>query len=94
MVTPGPSTLILCASDRLQKAREVDSLKGSFLAHECEAIISTMPRLTVIDLVEQLQDRARHYNEVNPSARVPIPYVIGEIRREFFLRRFTLLEIR
>lgn len=86
IVPPGPSLLVLCASDRLERARELDALKGSFLTHEICNILSTRTHLPVTVLARELQQRARNHNKKEPKARVPVPFLIGELRNDFMLR--------
>ena len=86
IVTPGPSMLVLCASDRLERARELDSLQGSFLAHELCDIVTTTDPVSVTLLTKQLRERAERHNGLQPNLRVPIPYLIGELRNDFLLR--------
>lgn len=86
--------LVLMASDRLEKARELDSMSGSFLTSQmCAALGEKLDeadkdgdnRLSVHDLKLWLDERAKEHNKKNPSLAVPYPYLFGQQKGDFFL---------
>lgn len=87
--------VVLMASDRIEKARELKSLEGSFLtASLCEALSSNITeadkdednRISIEDLRQYLQDEAKQHNNDNPAIlSVPIPYIFGQLRGDFIL---------
>lgn len=90
------SFVAVIASGRFEKAREFDSLKGSFLA---EAIVEALGdsfedadadrdgAIDLDDLMRWLQQRARHHNRKNPTDRVPVPISYGQRRGQLFITR-------
>jgi len=83
------SQLILCASSKLELAREFKTFKGSFLAFHISTILESKTRLSISlqDLVEQLKKRAVEHNQGNPLEHVPVPFLFGEDRAAFLIRR-------
>lgn len=86
--------LVLMASGRFESARELDELRGSFLTvNICEALGDKLydadadqdGRLSVNDLVRWLERQAREHNNQFPDCKVPIPYLFGQQKGEFFL---------
>jgi hypothetical protein len=57
IVPTAPSLSVLCASERLERARELESLKGSFLTHEICNILGTKSLVSVTSLIKLLQVR-------------------------------------
>jgi Caspase domain len=82
------SQSVLCASSRLEQAREFSDLDGSFLAHHACQILASDARshVTLSDLEGELRRRAVDHNAGNPRFRVPIPYLFGE-PKPFFVKR-------
>ena len=85
--------LVLMASGRFESARE-RKLRGSFLTvNICEALGDKLydadadqdGRLSVNDLVRWLERQAREHNNQFPDCKVPIPYLFGQQKGEFFL---------
>ncbi|SOE91474.1 Formylglycine-generating enzyme, required for sulfatase activity, contains SUMF1/FGE domain [Caballeronia arationis] len=90
------SFVALVASDRLERAREFDTLRGSFLTKSvCEALGRSFDdadkdrdgAIDLGDLRGWLTDRARAHNKLNPDARVPVPFVFGRERGRLFFTR-------
>ena len=85
------SQIVLCASDRLEFAREFKQFEGSFLAFHLAKILSVPTKISVSlrDIVDQLKRRARENNSANPLERVPIPFLFGEDRNAnaFLIKR-------
>lgn len=87
--------LILMASDRLERAREFESLQGSFLAHNfCDALGSRFHevvedrdehKLSVQGLRRWLERKAREHNKHNKNSPVPIPYLFGKSKGDFYI---------
>lgn len=86
--------LVLMASDRFEKARELDSLKGGFLtANICAALNDSFHevdkngdgRLSLQELMQWLRERATSHNNLYPDKKVPSPYTFGQERGDFFL---------
>ena len=87
--------LVLMASDRLERAREFDSLQGSFLAHNvCEALGDSFyeviegrdeQKLSVQELRRWLEQKAREHNRKNKDTPVPIPYLFGKSKGDFYI---------
>jgi hypothetical protein len=78
--------MVIVASERLERAREVDELKGGFLTKYLADALSTnlfdatemSGQLTLEDLRRWLPVKAREHNERFPNARVPEPFVYGK----------------
>jgi hypothetical protein len=86
--------LVLMASDRFERAREVEGLRGSFLTTNiCAALddnlydadIDLDGRLSVSDLMRWLEQRATEHNKRFPHLEVPTPYLFGQQKGQFFL---------
>jgi hypothetical protein len=86
--------LVLMASNRLEKARELDYLHGSFMTSAiCSALSSSFSeadldrdkRISIEDLRRWLETEARRHNANHPDRRVPYPYIFGQKKGEFFL---------
>jgi Sulfatase-modifying factor enzyme 1/Caspase domain len=86
--------LVLMASDRFERARELKELQGSFLTvNICAALTSNFysadldhdGRLSVGDLMHWLGRRAGEHNTQFPQMQVPIPYLFGQQKGQFFL---------
>jgi hypothetical protein len=91
--------LILFASGRLEIAREFEELGGSFLAKKiAEALTSSFRRvdtnrdgrISVDDLREWLEQAAAGHNAYQKTT-VPIPYLFGQQRGQFYLTAEDLL---
>jgi formylglycine-generating enzyme required for sulfatase activity len=84
--------LVLMASDRLQRTRELDQLRGGFLTQQlCAALSSSFSqaagndrRLSLQDTTAWLETQALRHNREDPDHAVPIPYLFGQQRGEFF----------
>jgi formylglycine-generating enzyme required for sulfatase activity len=92
-ITPD-NHLILMASDRLEKARELEILGGSFLtANVCTALSTKLEeadkdgdsRLSVQELKLWLDECAKEHNKKYPALSVPYPYLFGQQKGGFFL---------
>jgi hypothetical protein len=88
------SFVALMASDRLERAREFDRFEGSFLTKSiCEAVGTSFAdadqdrdgAIDLGDLKLWLTARARHHNELDSGARVPVPFVFGRERGRIYL---------
>jgi hypothetical protein len=87
--------LVLMASDRLERAREFDNLEGSFLAHNLAEALGDRfhevlddqvdQKLSVQELGRWLEKRAREHNRADKSSPVPVPYLFGKSKGEFFI---------
>lgn len=85
----GGSNLVLCASDRLQRARELEDEYGcSFIAHAMSNFLSDKEQstVTVDGLLDYLQISAREHNKRFPKKKVPSPYLFGERKSMFFIK--------
>lgn len=91
VVTP-ENHLVLMASDRLQRARELEETSGGFLTQQLCAALSTSftqaagddRRLSLQDTTEWLERQAAEHNRNDPEHAVPIPYLFGQQRGPFF----------
>ncbi|NET42702.1 caspase family protein [Okeania sp. SIO2B3] len=87
--------LVILAADRLEQAREIPELQGSFLtANICDAIgeklneadIDGDGRISFDDLKKWLREKPQEYNKkLSEEYHVPQPIFYGEDRVEFFL---------
>lgn len=86
--------LILVASSRLEKARELEILRGSFLtANICSALSDKFNeadkdkdgKLSIQDLKLWLEKCAKEHNKAFQKDQVPSPYFFGQERGKFFL---------
>jgi len=86
--------LVLMASNRFEKARELDALKGGFLtANICAALGDKFyeadktgdGKLSLQELMQWLKERAIAHNAQYPDKTVPYPYTFGQERGDFFL---------
>lgn len=78
---------ILYASGKLEAARELQELEGSFLTHSlCELLKRAPPGgVPLSRIVEGLQQTATDRNQnASLQQRVPVPYLSGAQRDEFF----------
>lgn len=85
------SQLILCASSRLERAREFDDLQGSFLAHNlCAALEESDPRsdMALPQLMDHLHAAAT-LRAGNVKTAVPTPFLFGEQKAPFVIRAAT-----
>jgi hypothetical protein len=83
------SQLVLCASSRLELAREFDEFEGSFIAHGISSFLASRRRtlVSLTDLMSELNRLADAHNEQSPDKRVPKPYLFGEQKLPFILKR-------
>jgi hypothetical protein len=83
------SQLVLCASDKLEFARELQTFEGSFLAFHIANILSSPTKVSIslTDIVAQLRKRAEEHNSANPLEKVPIPFLFGDNRNTFLIKR-------
>ncbi|MBD1806315.1 SUMF1/EgtB/PvdO family nonheme iron enzyme [Microcoleus sp. FACHB-SPT15] len=88
--------LVLMASDRLERARELEELEGGFLTTNIcsalgdkfhEADENNDNKLSIQELMQWLTERAREHNRQFSDKRVPYPYTFGQERGNFFLSR-------
>jgi formylglycine-generating enzyme required for sulfatase activity len=86
--------LVLMASDRIERAREVDALGGGFLTHHLCAALTTEfheadrdrdGQLSIDELARWLQAKAADHNRSTDEVGVPAPYLFGQQRGQFFL---------
>jgi len=86
--------LVLMASDRLEKTREIENLKGGFLTvNICSALTDNFHkadkdgdgRLSIKELMKWLQRKTLEHNRKFPDKTVPYPYTFGQERGEFHL---------
>jgi hypothetical protein len=94
VIVPADNMLLLLASGRLERARELASLQGSFLT---TAIISAVGddfaiadkdndyRLSIDDLMSYLQEKAVSHNQASAETKVPFPYIFGQKKGTFYL---------
>lgn len=78
---------ILYASDKLEAARELRDFEGSFLTHLlCKFLVGAPPgSVALSQALESLQRAATEHNErAALQHRVPIPYLFGAQRDDFF----------
>ena len=78
---------MLLASSRLEKAREVDELRGSFLTKHMCALLGGDDRSTVsvLDLSVRLRRAAEEHNGSSKQS-VPFPYLSGDMREPILLK--------
>lgn len=101
------SFVAIVASDRLEKAREFESLNGSFLTKAiCEALGVSFDdadkdkdgAIDLSDLKLWVTENARKYNQKHPDHRIPVPFVFGRERGRLFFTRepteWNILEIK
>lgn len=93
MVIEPDNHLVLMASGRLERARELQEIQGSFLtASFCSALEEKFDqadkdkdnRISITDLKKWLEEQALRHNNKNPDKPVPIPYLFGQQKGEFF----------
>lgn len=86
--------LVIMASDRLEKARELEELEGGFLTvNICSALSNCFhaadtdddSRLSIQELMQWLQKKALEHNQSFPEKTVPYPYTFGQERGSFYL---------
>lgn len=86
--------LVLMASDRLERARELEELEGGFLTKNIVSAVdenfhrvdkSEDGKISLNELVSWLQEKARLHNEACPKKKVPYPYTFGQERGDFIL---------
>jgi hypothetical protein len=86
-LVPERNELILCASRRLEQAREFEELKGSFLAHGiCSFLEAERAEPTTLKrLMGFLESGAVAYNagKPKPKDRVPVPFLYGLQQGDF-----------
>src|SRR2546427_4610429 len=83
--------LILTASDRLEKSKELDVLKASFLTHILHQTLSTPPfkivnaenKIYVVALYDWLVEATKQHNSIKNSIQVPIPNLLGNQKANF-----------
>lgn len=84
--------LVLMASDRLERAREIEELRGGFLTNNIISAVeesfhevdqSGDGKLSLQELVSWLQNKAKRHNATFPNMKVPYPYTFGQERGEF-----------
>jgi formylglycine-generating enzyme required for sulfatase activity len=87
------SFLMLLASDRLERAREVDSLGGGFLTTAlCRALESGADadadgETSLSDAVTAIRGWTDAHNRAHPNEPVPIPLLVGKERGPVLLSR-------
>jgi hypothetical protein len=86
---PSSNFVVLAASDRLEKTRELDSIEGSLFSVEiCAALgkdrlhadFDRDDRISVADLKLWLDQRTHHHNAQCPDQPVPYPHLFGHQR--------------
>lgn len=93
-VADDSSMVTIVASDRLEQTREIDRLRGSFLADVlCDALGDGFEHadanrdgaIDLADLRNWFVERTSSHNRARPAARVPTPFIFGRERGPFFL---------
>jgi caspase domain-containing protein len=78
-----PEERVLFASNKLEAARELPELQGSFLTHVlCEALKQApQGAVTLLQVLDALQDAALNHNRRSESSSrlVPVPYLSGPL---------------
>ncbi len=86
--------LVLMASDRLERARELEELEGGFLTRNIISAIeenfhdvdkSGDGKLSLQELVHWLKEKAIQHNQRFPDRKVPYPYTFGQEKGDFIL---------
>ena len=86
--------LVLMASKRLERARELDDLRAGFLAFNIcsalterfhEAVPADSNTLSIQQLKKWLETQAHEYNHDHPRQQVPVPYLFGQQKGELLL---------
>lgn len=94
--TDSESFVAIVASDRLERTREFDEFKGSFLTTAlCSALGEAFDEadkdkdgaIDLWDLKAWITSGARIHNMRNPSRTVPVPFVFGRERGRLFFTR-------
>jgi hypothetical protein len=84
----------LLASDKFEKARELDDLGGGFLTQAvCDALGPEFQHadrgddgaIDLEDLKSWLEERADNYNRHHQETKVPTPYFYGRTRGQFYI---------
>ncbi len=84
----------LLASDRLESAKEIDALEGSFLTTAvCEALSSSFSEadsdgdgaIDISDMRKWVEEAANLHNRQYPEDKVPSPFFFGRERGKFYI---------
>ncbi|NJL05715.1 MAG: tetratricopeptide repeat protein [Chloroflexaceae bacterium] len=90
----GKSYRLLTASERLEQAKEMETLQASFLTyHLCDLLEKPPSSLISVDsnciyvneLFDHLKGKAADYNNQNPHQQVPVPNLMGNAKHNFAL---------
>lgn len=85
---------VLMASARLERARELEMLQGSFLTTYINAALEEKfaeadrdkdGRISVQELHQWVEERAKIHNQLYPDTRVSYPFLLGKQQGEFYL---------
>ncbi len=86
---PGDFYRILVAANPLEKAKEIDDLRASFLTHKIHSALTNPPeaildkgKIRINNLSDWLRKQADLHN-VSSLIKVPRPYLIGADRADF-----------
>ena len=91
---------ILVASNRLERTRELEILKGGFLTtNVCDALNDKFNdadkdrdgNLSTQDLEKWLRERAKEHNKIHKEDQVPYPFLFGHGTGDFFLASKSLI---
>jgi predicted ATPase len=84
---------ILTASERLEKGKEIDNLKASFLTHSIhdllfnnyQELINNNKELRLNTLYEKLKQKAELHNQIGTNIKVAIPNLLGNQKADFII---------
>ncbi len=84
---------ILTASERLEKGKEIDNLKASFLTYQFhnalfinyQDLVDKNYEIRLNILYERLKRQAELHNQESKNIRVPIPNLLGNQKADFIL---------
>ena len=79
-------TVYFTSSKRLERSKELDDLKSSFLAQYIYIALTDLPsdiieinKIRINELYNWLKNQAINYNSANPHNRVPVPNLYGNL---------------
>src|SRR5208282_5015026 len=86
--------LVLMASNRLERARELRWLRASFMTKSIAAALGERfadadldgdNRISIGDLRRWLESQAKRHNKDHPDHPVPVPFLFGQSKGEYYL---------